>query len=266
MKVRVGMKRDWNSTTLLPVTSAQLYLLSGNHLSAKRDSRQATTSCIDNTINISGGSSFPKILKKFQIYSQQVLHSFSSLFLSLFTLSLGLQHRLLSCPRPSYFAQIFAKKNKKSAHILLRPKGRKICSSAANRKPLKDSVLLQKQQRCHAIGFTADQWEGSIRGECCEKGKWGCMCEGEKKGDGSLAAGPDVSTLCVGARMDKWQNMSVREWACVKDVFAPTFSSAAQGGYSHCLEVFSCVPLGPTRRLVTHLKVSFSVVQHHLKN
>ena len=24
--------------------------------------------------------------------------------------------------------------------------------------------------------------------------------------------------------------MSVREWACVKDVFAPTFSSAAQGG------------------------------------
>lgn len=56
------------------------------------------------------------------------------------------------------------------------------------------------------------------------------------------------------------------EWACMKDVFAPTFSSAAQGGYSHCLEVFSCVPLGPTRWLVTHLKVSFSVVQHHLKN
>lgn len=37
-------------------------------------------------------------------------------------------------------------------------------------------------------------------------------------------------------------------------------------GYSHCLEVFSCVPLGPTRRLVTHLKVSFSVVQHYIKD
>lgn len=37
------------------------------------------------------------------------------------------------------------------------------------------------------------------------------MCEGEKKRDGSLAAGPDVSTLCVGARMGKRQNMSVRE-------------------------------------------------------
>lgn len=46
----------------------------------------------------------------------------------------------------------------------------------------------------------------------------------------------------------------------------PNLFICCTGGLSHCLEVLSCVPLGPTRRLVTHLKVSFSVVQHHLKD
>lgn len=90
-------------------------------------------------------------------------------------------------------------------------------------------------------------------------------------GEGGVGMGIRQQSLRYGhclreRRMARRQNVSVREWACVKDVFAPTFSSAAQGGYSHCLEVLSCVPLGPTRRLVTHLKVSFSVVQHHLKD
>lgn len=46
---------------------------------------------------------------------------------------------------------------------------------------------------------------------------------------------PDVSLFLM--NMVK-ALMSVRECACVKDVFAPIFSSAAQGGNSHCLEVF----------------------------
>lgn len=68
---------------------------------------------------------------------------------------------------------------------------------------------LQKQQRCHAIGFTADQREGSIGGECWEeeeKSRWGgsggAGQGGSKRRNGSLAALPDVSTFCVRARMD----------------------------------------------------------------
>lgn len=164
---------------------------------------------------------------------------------------------------------MFAKKGKKTktAHILHGPKSHKICSSAANRKPLKDSVICRRGRGVTPLGSQWTNGKGAFEGSVVRRGsEVACVRGGGGKRNGSLAAGPDVSTLCVGGRMDKRQNMSVREWACVKDVFAPTFSSAAQGGYSHCLEVFSCVPLGPTRRLVTHLKVSFSVVQHHLKN
>lgn len=88
---------------------------------------------------------------------------------------------------------------------------------------------LQKQQRCHAIGFSVDQWERSIGGECCEKGKWSCKFEGEKKRNGSLASLPDVSTFCVRARMDK-RRLCQWESEHVWKMFAPTFSSAAQGG------------------------------------
>lgn len=134
-----------------------------------------------------------------------------------------------SFPAPSHFPQKFAKTKKKifCTHFT-QPQGPQNLQLSSQQEASQRFCHLQKRQRCHAIGFTADQWEGSIRGECCEKGKWGCMCGAGKEWE--LEAGPDVSTLCVGASMDKRRNMSVREWACVKDVFAPTFSSAAQGG------------------------------------
>lgn len=47
----------------------------------------------------------------------------------------------------------------------------------AERKPLKRFCHLQKLQRCHTVGFTVDQWEGSIGGVCCENWevRFACM-------------------------------------------------------------------------------------------
>lgn len=63
----------------------------------------------------------------------------------------------------------------------------------AERKPLKRFCHLQKLQRCHAVGFTVDQWEGSIGGVCCENWevRFACM-----KG-GRVAAGPDIFRHCA---------------------------------------------------------------------
>lgn len=160
---------------------------------------------------------------------------------------------------------MFAKKRKKMHTFYLAPRATKSAAQQPTGSLSKDSVICRSSRGVTLLGSQRTNGKGALEGSVVRRGSEVVCVKGRRKGMGVWQQGL-MFRNCVGARMDKRQNMSVREWACVKDVFAPTFSSAAQGGYSHCLEVFSCVPLGPTRRLVTHLKVSFSVVQHHLKN
>lgn len=57
----------------------------------------------------------------------------------------------------------------------------------------------------HSGPMGSEHWRGVLREEEVR------LHVGGGGGMGILAAEPDVSTLCVGARMDKRQNVSVRE-------------------------------------------------------
>lgn len=118
------------------------------------------------------------------------------------------------------------------------------------------------------MGSQRTNGKGAPEGSVVKRGsEVACLREGggEPK-KRSLAAGLDVfPTLRVGERMDKRQICQCESEHVWKMCLPQPFHLLHRGGYSHCLEVFSCVPLGPTRQLVTHLKVTFYVVQHHLK-
>lgn len=126
--------------------------------------------CIDKNINGGKQISFFPTVKSFKSPLNKCCFLLSSL-LSLFTVSLSLLTRaaLVSLP-----LSLSLKTKKRNTFFYWVPKGRKKArSSAADRKPPQRLCHSQKQQRrrCHSIGFAADQWEGSIGGECCEKGK-----------------------------------------------------------------------------------------------
>lgn len=170
-----------------------------------------------------------------------------------------------SFPAPLTFLRCSQRQKNNSAHILLGPEGHKICSSADNRKPLKDSVICKSGRGVTLLGSQRTNGKGALEGSVVRWGSEVACVRGWKEKEWEFGS----RASCFDTAWEKeWIKDKICQWESehVWKMFAPTFSSAAQGGYSHCLEVFSCVPLGPTRRLVTHLKVSFSVVQHHLKD
>lgn len=77
-----------------------------------------------------------------------------------------------SFPAPSHFPQKFAKTKKKkfSAHILLSPKGHKICSSAANRKPLKDSAICRSGRGVMLLGSQQTNEKAAFEGSVARRG------------------------------------------------------------------------------------------------
>lgn len=187
-----------------------------------------------------------------------------------FFLSLGLQHRAALVSMPFSVSSDVYRDPKKNCTctLYLGPRGQQNLQLSSQQEASQRFCHLQKQQRCHAIGFTVDQWEGGIGGVCCEKLKRGCKCEGRTR------KGMGIWLWCLMfwhcAWEQEWIKEKIYQWESEhvwKMCLPQPFHLLHRGGYSHCLEVFSCVPLGPTRRLVTHLKVSFSVVQqHHLKD
>lgn len=160
--------------------------------------------------------------------------------------------------------------NKTKEHISLCPKGSKTHCSAASRKRLRGSVICRSARGVTRLGFAADQWEVSfLRGSVARKRKWGCIAGNAWGVGGRLDAGILQQRL----RYGHGSGESGQQTKCVSESVSmcarcvcPNLFICCTGGLSHCLEVLNCVPLGPTRRLVTHLKVSFSVVQHHLKD
>lgn len=165
-------------------------------------SRETTTSCIDKNHKQSGGRSFAfaALFKK-----RGLKKTFTKCCIAY----------LLSCclsalvPPPLCLYSNVCKG--KSAH-----KSYRRCSSAANRKPFKKLVSFAKAAEVsrywvhhRPMGrecWRGVLWEGEAKG-CMywglEGGGWLIRLGGKK--NGSLAAGPDVSTLCVRARMDKRQ-------------------------------------------------------------
>lgn len=146
---------------------------------------------------------------------------------------------------------------KKTAHNVNVPKSqKKFADQQSGRLPV--FYHLQKPGSCHATEFMSDQWEGSVRGECLRGVDGGEMRTHVwwTGGDCMRVWLPDVLTLYEEREWRKDDCVSEKEKACVKDV-CPNLFICCTGGYSHCPEVLSCVPLGPTRRLVTHLQVSF---------
>lgn len=242
----VELKRDLTATTLLPVISAQLYVLKWNHLSAKGNNREATTSCSHEIRNL---------ICMFCLKDPGTVFSIPStspgFLLSFFPLYFVSQPPSQADfpPCPFHFTQMFArKKKKKSAHISLRPEGQKMCSSAANRKPLKDSVICRSSRGVTLLGFQWTNGNGALEGSVVKRGSEVASSRGKRKG-------MEVWHHCLMFRHFAWE----QEW--IKDDYVSErvsmcerclpqlFHLLHRGGYCHCLEVFSCVPLGPTRRL-----------------
>lgn len=170
----------------------------------------------------------------------------------------------------------------KTGHTSLCPKGNKTHCSAASRKRLRGSVICRSSGGALRLGFAVDQWAVSFVGGVLRvKGSEVALLRmqgegrlGGRIGGQGLGAGGRTLEPCSrgwgmdmdwGKAEDRRQNVSESVSMCARCV-CPNLFICCTGGLSHCLEVLSCVPLGPTRRLVTHLKVSFSVVQHHLKD
>ena len=146
--------------------------------------------------------------------AKKVLHCFSCVKTG------SLNHRLSFPSSLSLYSAVCKEKKKKSALILLGPKSHKICRSAA-RKPLKVSFICRSSRVVTLLGSQLTNGKGALKGSVARRGcevacvrvevggrekaleigwRWG----GEKR-HWRLAAGPDVSPLCVGARMDKRQ-------------------------------------------------------------
>lgn len=110
-------------------------------------------------------------------------------FVSLYYVPQPSAQAALVSPSFSLFLRCFVMtQKKKNAHILLCPKGHKICSSAANRKPLKDSVICRSGRGVTLLGSQRANEKGALEGSvarrgsevACVKGGWGGGAEGEQ--------------------------------------------------------------------------------------
>lgn len=114
--------------------------------------------------------------------------------------------------------------------LYLGTEGKKNLQLSSQQEASQRFCHLQKQQRCHAIGFTVDQWEGSIGGGVLREVEARLQVLGKDlKRNGNLAVGPDVLTLCVGARMDKRKYISERVSMCERCV-CPNLFICCTGG------------------------------------